>query len=104
MTDGEKFYFADFETSTSEKTFSEGLQDAIENELYGVAEKDLAEIRETVLEHYAESYRDNGEAKKYYPIYEITVKEIGYCTAIAETVVREEIAETVVRGEIISTY
>lgn len=104
MTDGEKFYFADFEASTSEKTFLEHLQDAAENELYGVAEKDFAEIRETILEHHVENYRDNGEVKKYYPIYEITVKEIGYCTAIAETVVREEIVEDIARGEIISTY
>ena len=93
MSKCEKFYFNNYLLTVEE--LADFLKDSLEAEGLGDANETLEEIKDSILDIHAQRYQEEGKEKDYYPIYEISVREVGYCTAIAKTIVD---------GVIISTY
>ena len=93
MANSKKFFFNNYLLTVEE--LADFLKDSLAAEGLDDANETLKEVKDSILDIHAERYQEEGKEKDYYPIYEITVQEIGYCTAIAETHVK---------GEIITTY
>lgn len=96
MADNKKFYFNIFIDNFTTENLSDYLKELlVEDGFGGIADESLEDMKKSILDRHAERFQDDGVIKRHYPIYEISVREIGYCTAIAETRAK---------GEIITTY
>lgn len=95
MENSKKFFFNNYFESLTVEELAACLKELLTAEGLGDVNETLEETKESILDIHAERYQGEGKEKDYYPIYEISVREIGYCTAVAKTVVD---------GEIISTY
>lgn len=93
MTNSKKFFFNGYLLTVEE--LADFLKDSLTAEGLGDANETLEEVKDSILDIHAQRYQEEGKEKDYYPIYEISVREVGYCTAIAKTIVD---------GVIISTY
>ena len=94
MANSKKFFFNNYFESLTVEELADFLKDSLMADLGDVNET-LEEVKDSILNIHAERYQGEGKEKDCYPIYEISVREVGYCTAVAKTVVD---------GEIISTY
>ena len=95
MANSEKFFFNNYFESLTVEELANCLKDLLTAEGLGDVNETLEEVKDSILDIHAERFQDDDVVKRHYPIYEISVREIGYCTAIAKTIVA---------GEIISTY
>lgn len=93
MANSKKFFFNGYLFTVEE--LADFLKDSLTAEGLGDTNETLEEVKDSILDTHAERYQEEGKEKDYYPIYEISVREVGYCTAIAKTIVD---------GVIISTY
>lgn len=93
MANSKKFFFNNYLLTVEE--LAEFLKDSLATEGLGDANETLEEVKDSILDIHAQRYQEEGKEKDYYPIYEISVREVGYCTAVAKTIVD---------GVIISTY
>ena len=93
--DNKKFYFNNSVERLSAEELSDILWNLLAEKGFGIMDEGLGGLKETILAAHEERCFEKGETKAYYPIYEISVREIGYCTAIAKYIVD---------GEIITTY
>ena len=93
MANSKKFFFNNYVLTVEELT--DFLKDSLAAEGLGDANETLEEVKDSILDTHAQRYQEEGKEKDYYPIYEISVREVGYCTAVAKTIVD---------GVIISTY
>lgn len=93
MANSKKFFFNNYLLTVKELV--DFLKDSLAAEGLGDANETLEEVKDSILDIHAERYQEEGKEKDYYPIYEISVREVGYCTAVAKTIVD---------GVIISTY
>lgn len=93
MTNSKKFFFNGYLLTVEE--LADFLKDSLTAEGLGDANETLEEVKDSILDIHAQRYQEEGKEKDYYPIYEISVREVGYCTAVAKTIVD---------GVIISTY
>lgn len=93
MTNSKKFFFNGYLLTVKE--LADFLKDSLTAEGLGDANETLEEVKDSILDIHAQRYQEEGKEKDYYPIYEISVREVGYCTAVAKTIVD---------GVIISTY
>lgn len=95
MTNSKKFFFNNYFESLTVEELANCLKDLLTAEGLGDTNETLEKVKDSILDIHAERFQDDGVIKRHYPIYEISVREIGYCTAIAKTHVK---------GEIITTY
>ena len=93
MANSKKFFFNNYLLTVEE--LADFLKDSLAADGLGDVNETLEEVKDSILDTHAECFQDDGVIKRHYPIYEISVREVGYCTAIAKIVVA---------GEIISTY
>lgn len=93
MANSKKFFFNGYLLTVEE--LADFLKDSLTAEGLGDANETLEEVKDSILDIHAQRYQEEGKEKDYYPIYEISVREVGYCTAVAKTIVD---------GVIISTY
>lgn len=93
MANSEKFFFNNYLLTAKE--LADFLKDSLAAEGLGDTNETLEEVKDSILDIHAERYQEEGKEKDCYPIYEISVREVGYCTAVAKTIVD---------GVIISTY
>ena len=95
MANSKKFFFNNYFESLTVEELADCLKDLLTSEGLGIVDETLEKIKDSILDIHAERYQEEGKEKDYYPIYEISVREVGYCTAVAKTIVD---------GAIISTY
>lgn len=95
MTNSKKFFFNNYFEPFTVEELANRLKDSLTTEGLGDVNETLEEVKDSILDIHAERYQGEGKEKDCYPIYEISVREVGYCTAVAKTIVD---------GVIISTY
>lgn len=95
MANSKKFFFNNYFKSLTVEELANCLKELLAGEGLGDTSETLEEVKDSILDIHAERYQEEGKEKDYYPIYEISVREVGYCTAVAKTIVD---------GVIISTY
>ena len=95
MANSKKFFFNNyFEFFTVEK-LADFLKESLATEGLGDTNETLEEVKDSILDIHAERYQGGGgKEKDYYPIYEISVREVGYCTAVAKTIIDGVIIST----------
>lgn len=87
MANNKKFFFNNYFEPFTVEDLATCLKDLLTTEGLGDVNETLEEVKDSILDIHAERYQGEGEEKDYYPIYEISVREVGYCTAIAKTIV-----------------
>lgn len=87
MANSEKFFFNNYFEPFTVEDLATCLKDSLTTEGLGDVNETLEEVKDSILDIHAERYQGEGKEKDYYPIYEISVREVGYCTAIAKTIV-----------------
>lgn len=90
-----KFFFNNYFKPFNVEELANCLKDSLTTEGLGDVNETLEEVKDSILDIHSERYQEEGKEKDYYPIYEISVREVGYCTAVAKTIVD---------GVIINTY
>lgn len=85
MANSKKFFFNGYLLTVEE--LADFLKDSLTAEGLGDANETLEEVKDSILDIHAERYQEEGKEKDYYPIYEISVREVGYCTAVAKIIV-----------------
>lgn len=95
MANSKKFFFNNYFEAPTVEELTDFLKDSLGAEGLGDTNETLEEVKDSILKIHAECYQEEGKEKEHYPIYEISVREVGYCTAVAKTIVD---------GVIISTY
>lgn len=91
MANSKEFFFNNYFESLTVEELANFLKDSLAAEGLGDTNETLEEVKDSILNIHAQRYQEEGKEKDYYPIYEISVREVGYCTAIVD-------------GVIISTY
>ena len=87
MANSKKFFFNNYFESLTVEELADCLKDLLTSEGLGIVDETLEKVKDSILDIHAERFQGDGVIKKHYPIYEISVREIGYCTAIAKTIV-----------------
>lgn len=94
MANSKKFFFNNYFESLTVEELANCLKDLLAAEGLGDTNETLEKVKDSILDIHAERFQDDGVVKRDYPIYEISVREVGYCTAIAKTIVAGEIIST----------
>ena len=94
MANSKKFFFNNYFESLTVEELADCLKDLLTSEGLGIVDETLKKVKDSILDIHAERYQEEGKEKDCYPIYEISVREIGYCTAIAKTIVDGVIIST----------